>query len=155
VGIYHRHLSLPCPWGDYDSNDPADEVVNRDSFALGCVNLSNASPHTMTSYRQRRSTAINTLIGNDILATLTESDITVLRYLDKLMRNSGGEACTASIPKIALACAISERQVQISTSRLIEAKLLSRVGYDFGNPNKTKRGSIYKVLSRENKKHSR
>lgn len=102
----------------------------------------------MTSYRQRRSTAISGLIGKDIPASLTESDIAVLRYLNKLMRNSGGEACTASIPKIALACTISERQVQISTSRLIEAKLLARVGYDFGNPDKTKRGSIYKVLLR-------
>lgn len=100
----------------------------------------------MKSLPKRRPASLHRFIGKDILATLTESDLTVLSYLNKLMKNSGGEACTASIPKIALACAISERQVQISTTRLIKSKLLSRVGYDFGNPDKTKRGSIYKVL---------
>jgi hypothetical protein len=46
-------------------------------------------------------------------------------------------------------CSISERQVQISTRRLIEAGLLERVGYDLSNPNRTKRGTIYKVVTRK------
>ena len=102
----------------------------------------------MTSYRNRGYTSLRRLIANVTLTTLTESDLIVLEYLDRLMRKSGGEACTASIPKIAVACGISERQVQISTTRLIGARLLKRLGYDFGNPDKTKRGSIYKVLIR-------
>jgi|ERR1051326_2743738 hypothetical protein len=105
----------------------------------------------MKSPRKRRPISLRRLIGKDIFAALTESDLIVLSYLNKLMKNSGGEACTASIPKIAIACAISERQVQISTARLSKSKLLRRVGYDFGNPDKTKRGSIYKVLLCETK----
>jgi hypothetical protein len=59
-------------------------------------------------------------------------------------------------PKIAIACKISKRQVQISTKRLIEAGLLERVGYDFGNPDRTKRGTIYRLLINQTKiAHSR
>lgn len=75
----------------------------------------------------------------------TSSDRAVLSYLHELARAANGDACTASIPKIALACDISERQVQLSTGRLIEAGLLIRVGYDFSNPDRTKRGTVYKV----------
>ena len=100
----------------------------------------------MTSSRQRRHTASLNYTSTDIINALTQSDVAVLNYLDELAREGGGEACTASIPKIACACGISERQVQISTARLIEAKLLKRIGYDFGNPNKAKRGSVFKVL---------
>jgi hypothetical protein len=78
-------------------------------------------------------------------STLKHSDQAVLRYLDGLARRGEGEICTASIPQIASACDISERQVQISTRRLINARLLRRVGYDFSNPDRMKRGTIYKV----------
>lgn len=75
------------------------------------------------------------------------TDQTVLEYLDELTMNSNGETCTASIPKIASACNISERQVQISTKRLIDAGLIKRIGYDFSNPDRVKRGTVYKVLT--------
>src|SRR5215213_4749281 len=74
------------------------------------------------------------------------SDRVVLEYLDALVQRGEGETCTASIPQISVACDISTRQVQISTRRLIDAGLLLRVGYDFSNPDRTKRGTIYKVL---------
>jgi DNA-binding Lrp family transcriptional regulator len=102
----------------------------------------------MTRCRPRRHIPLRELIPKSILDAFTQSDLAVLKYLDKLAREKDGEACTASIPRIASACGISERQVQICTTRLIEAKLLKRVGYDFGNPNKAKRGSIYKILVR-------
>jgi DNA-binding Lrp family transcriptional regulator len=79
--------------------------------------------------------------------TLRRSDQAVLKYLDELTRRGDGETCTASIPEIAGACSISERQVQISTRRLIEAGLLERVGYDLSNADRAKRGTVYKVLS--------
>lgn len=92
---------------------------------------------------------------NDYQASLKRTDKAVLKYLVEVTRAGDGETCTASIPKIASACKISKRQVQISTKRLIGARLIERVGYDFGNPDRTKRGTIYKLLIRQAKmKHS-
>ncbi|MDT4953733.1 MAG: hypothetical protein QOJ02_1871 [Acidobacteriota bacterium] len=82
--------------------------------------------------------------------TLKHSDKAVLKFLEDLTLLGGGDTCTASLPSIASACGISERQVQISTKRLIEAKAIKQVGYDLGNPDRTKRGTVYKVLIRTN-----
>lgn len=100
----------------------------------------------MSSSRQRRHTALLNDIPADILDTLTQSDLSILNYLDKLAREGGGDACTASIPKMADACGISKRQVQISAKKLIDADLIKRVGYDFSNPDRSKRGTVYRVL---------
>lgn len=77
---------------------------------------------------------------------LKRTDHAVLLYLEKLAK--GNDTCTASIPKIASACNISQRQVQISAGRLIALGLIRRVGYDFGNPDQAKRGTVYKILRR-------
>jgi predicted transcriptional regulator len=82
---------------------------------------------------------------------LKNSDKAVLKYLYEMIHTSDGQICTASIPKIAVACGISERQVQISTRRLINAGLIERVGYDFNNPDRSKRGTIYKMMPSEDK----
>jgi hypothetical protein len=78
--------------------------------------------------------------------SLKRTDRAVLKYLDEITKVGGRDTCTASIPKIASVCKISKRQVQIITKRLIQAGLIERVGYDFGNPDRTKRGTIYKLL---------
>jgi DNA-binding Lrp family transcriptional regulator len=83
--------------------------------------------------------------------TLRRSDQAVLKYFNESTRRGGRETCTASIPEIASACSISERQVQISTRRLIEAGLVERVGYDLSNADRSKRGTVYKLLSRPEK----
>lgn len=85
---------------------------------------------------------------------LRRSDQAVLEYLNELAQQGKGETCTASITEIASACSISKRQVQISTGRLIEARLLERVGYDLSNPDRAKRGTVYKVLSQREGKES-
>lgn len=78
--------------------------------------------------------------------SLKHTDVAVLKYLDELIRVGGEETCTISIPKIADACDISERQVQICTGRLIKAGLIERIGYDLSNTDRTKRGTIYRRL---------
>jgi hypothetical protein len=93
------------------------------------------------STQERRSMANNT-----ILRTLKPSDQAVFRYLAELQRAGNEETCTSGIPTIAAACNISARQVQISARRLIKAGLLNRVGYDFGNIIRARRGTIYRVL---------
>jgi DNA-binding Lrp family transcriptional regulator len=90
------------------------------------------------------------ITGEDVHAKLKPSDQVVLKYLDELTMNNDGETCTASIPKIASTCDISERQVQISTKRLIDAGLLKRIGYDFSNPDREKRGTVFKVITQKN-----
>lgn len=82
---------------------------------------------------------------------LKKTDQRVLKHLQEMKAASRknppeGGHCVASIPEIAEACYISPRQVQISTGRLIEAGMLERVGYDFANPDRKSRGTIYKVL---------
>lgn len=87
--------------------------------------------------------------GEDLRAGLKPSDRAVLEYLRELAHSAGGDMCTASIPNIALGSGVSERQVQISSKRLIGAGLVRRMGYDFSNPDLTKRGTIYKVMLEE------
>lgn len=100
----------------------------------------------MSSSRQRRHATLLNDIPVDILDALTQSDLSVLNYLNKLVQEGGGDACTASIPRMADACGISERQVQISAKKLMGAELIKRVGYDFSNSDRSKRGTVYRVL---------
>lgn len=78
------------------------------------------------------------------IAGLKRSDQAVLSYLDQL--RGDGDICTAGHNAIARAAEVSPRQVQICIDRLIKENLLERVGYDFGNPDRSHRGSIYRVL---------
>lgn len=74
--------------------------------------------------------------SEDKHAILKRTDRAVLKYLKELAQLNGNRTCLTSIPKIANACDISNRQVQISTRRLIEAAYIERVGYDFVNANR-------------------
>ncbi|MDX6692672.1 MAG: Helix-turn-helix domain [Blastocatellia bacterium] len=104
----------------------------------------------MANNRKQRLGLQREITLGDAYANLKPSDKAVLKYLNNLILNNDGETCTASIPKIASMCDLSERQVQISTKRLIGAGLLERIGYDFSNPVREKRGTIYKVLIQRN-----
>ena len=89
--------------------------------------------------------------GEQAAPKLKKTDQRVLKHLQEMKAASRknppeGGHCVASIPEIAESCYISPRQVQISTGRLIEAGMLERVGYDFANPDRKSRGTIYKVL---------
>ena len=89
--------------------------------------------------------------ADGVFASLSKGDRKVIEYLDELKRKNrrelpeGGD-CVASIPEIAEACEMSMRQVQNCTQRLIDKGLLRRVTYDFSNPDRSKRGTIFKVL---------
>lgn len=103
------------------------------------------------SNRKRRVSPSGRNPDDDITAGLRRADRAVLRYLDEQTREDE-DTCTASIPKIADACEISERQVQISAKRLIKAGLLERLGYDLSNPDRAKRGTMYRVLVRDERR---
>lgn len=85
--------------------------------------------------------------NRDKQTTLKRTDKAVLTYLKELAQLSDTETCFTSNPKIASACDISTRQVQISIQRLIAAGYINRVGYDFINPDRAKRGTTYKTLT--------
>jgi hypothetical protein len=80
----------------------------------------------------------------ETLARLKRTDRAVLLYLDQL--RGEGNTCTAGHNAIAYAAEVSPRQVQTCIVRLIEEGLLERIGYDFGNPDRSQRGSIYRLL---------
>lgn len=80
----------------------------------------------------------------ETLAGLKRSDRAVLSYLDRL--RGEGDTCTAGHNAIARSASVSPRQVPICIDRLIKEGLLERIGYDFGNPKRSRRGSIYRVL---------
>lgn len=77
---------------------------------------------------------------------LKRTDRAVLRYLRELARESGGDSCKASIPQIAKGSDVSVRQVQISTRRLINARLLENLGRDQSNPDFKERGTIFRIV---------
>lgn len=104
----------------------------------------------MVNNRKQRLQLQGEIAARDVYVNLKPSDHAVFKYLNKLTLDKGRDTCTASISKIASICDLSERQVQISTKRLISAGLLERIGYDFGNPKRDKRGTIYKVLIQRN-----
>lgn len=80
---------------------------------------------------------------------LPDTDARVLQFLDTLRRSEdGGTSCTVGIPRIAEGSGVSPRQVQISVDRLIEAGYFKRAGYDFGNPDRSKRGATYTKFSK-------
>ncbi|MDQ3816527.1 MAG: helix-turn-helix domain-containing protein, partial [Acidobacteriota bacterium] len=83
------------------------------------------------------------------LAELRPTDRAVLLYLNELRKNGKSDTFTVGIPTIAAACSISPRQVQVSTGRLIKADLLERIGYDFGNVDRSRRGTKYKLLVKQ------
>jgi predicted AAA+ superfamily ATPase len=83
---------------------------------------------------------------NSIYASLKRSDKRVLHYLDRLRRSGDGETCTASYPRIATACDVSERTAQNCISTLTQAGLIALVDRDFGNLDRSKRGNIYRLL---------
>jgi hypothetical protein len=101
------------------------------------------------SSRNRTQSSAQACAGAPVCTSLTSSDRLVLTYLNEQALAANSEYCTASIPRIARACNISPRQVQISTGRLIGAGLLKRVGYDFSNSDRTRRGTVYKVITNE------
>jgi hypothetical protein len=80
------------------------------------------------------------------VTTLRQTDDEVFSHLDKLCGENGDRTCIVSLPAIAVACDISERQAQVSTGRLIQAGLLKRTGYDFGNADRSRRGTKYRLL---------
>lgn len=49
------------------------------------------------------------------VATLRQTDDGVFSYLNKLCGENRDKTCTVSLPVIAAACDISERQAQVST----------------------------------------
>lgn len=101
--------------------------------------------------RNQRPKTSKALAGDRSLASLKTTDKAVLKHLQTLARSDNENTCTVSIPKLADACGISQRQVQISANRLIKVGLLRRKGYDFSNPDRTKRGTVYKLLSPKSK----
>jgi len=100
------------------------------------------------SRRKRPSMPVKEPKGRDSYLKLSSSDKSVLNYLHEITQSGNDGTCTISIPKIAEACEISERQVQISTGKLMRARLLERVGYDLGNADRSKRGTVYKVITK-------
>lgn len=84
--------------------------------------------------------------GTHAYEKLLDTDRRVFDYLMRLCREEGGDTCVTSFPKIHGACAVSLRQAQISTDRLCAAGLVAREGYDFGNLDKSKRGTVFRLL---------
>jgi hypothetical protein len=91
-----------------------------------------------------------TRVPNDlldrILPTLDPYDQTVLVRLYRLSRGFGSDTCRVSIPVLAKACNVSERQVRISVGRLEVRELVRRVEQDFGNRDRSLRGTTFLIL---------
>jgi hypothetical protein len=99
---------------------------------------------------QQTAVAGYTRVSNDlldrILPTLDTYDQAVLIRLYRLSRGFSSDMCRVSVPTLAKACNISERQVRKSVSKLEVRELVQRVEQDFGNKNRALRGTIFRIL---------
>jgi hypothetical protein len=66
--------------------------------------------------------------------------------LYRLSRGFSSDTCRVSVPTLAKACNVSERQVRISVGRLEARELIQRVEQDFGNKDKALRGTVFRIL---------
>jgi hypothetical protein len=99
---------------------------------------------------QHATVAGYTRVSNDlldrILPTLDTYDQVVLMRLYRLSRGFSSDTCRVSVPTLAKACRVSERQVRISVGRLEARELIQRVEQDFGNKDKALRGTVFRIL---------
>jgi hypothetical protein len=99
---------------------------------------------------QHATVAGYTRVSNDlldrILPTIDTYDQAVLIRLYRLSRGFNSDTCRVSVPTLAKACNISERQVRKSVSKLEARELIQRIEQDFGNKDKALRGTIFRIL---------
>jgi hypothetical protein len=81
-----------------------------------------------------------------ILPTLDTYDQVLLIRLYRLARGFNSDTCRVSVPTLAKACNVSERQVRKSIIKLEGRGLVQRIEQDFGNKNLSLRGTTFKVL---------
>jgi DNA-binding Lrp family transcriptional regulator len=102
---------------------------------------------------QQTTVAGFTRVPNDLLdriiPTLDTYDQSVLIRLYRLARGFNSDTCRVSVPTLAKACNISERQTRKSIVRLERRELIQRIEQDFGNKNMALRGTTFKVLISE------
>jgi DNA-binding Lrp family transcriptional regulator len=99
---------------------------------------------------QQTTVAGYTRVSNDlldrILPTLDTYDQVVLIRLYRLSRGFNSDTCRVSVPTLAKACNVSERQVRKSISKLENRDLIQRIEQDFSNKDKALRGTIFRIL---------
>lgn len=99
---------------------------------------------------QQATVAGYTRVSNDLLdriiPTLDTYDQSVLMRLYRLSRGFSSDTCRVSVPTLAKACNVSERQVRKSVGKLEARELIQRVEQDFGNKDKALRGTIFRIL---------
>jgi DNA-binding Lrp family transcriptional regulator len=81
-----------------------------------------------------------------ILPTLDTYGQSLLMRLYRLSRGFGSDTCRVSVPTLAKACNISERQARKSIAKLEGRELIQRIEQDFGNKNLALRGTTFRVL---------
>jgi hypothetical protein len=84
-----------------------------------------------------------------IIPTLDTYDQSVLIRLYRLARGFNSDTCRVSVPTLAKACNISERQTRKSIVKLEGRELIQRIEQDFGNKNMALRGTTFKILISE------
>jgi DNA-binding Lrp family transcriptional regulator len=99
---------------------------------------------------QQTTVAGYTRVSNDLLdriiPTLDTYDQALLIRLYRLSRGFSSDTCRVSVPTLAKACNVSERQVRKSVGKLEARDLIERVEQDFGNKDKALRGTIFRIL---------
>jgi DNA-binding Lrp family transcriptional regulator len=99
---------------------------------------------------QQTTVAGFTRLPNDLLdhllPTLDTYDQSLLIRLYRLARGFNSDTCRVSVPTLAKACNVSERQVRKSIVKLEGRGFIRRIELDFGNKNLALRGTTFKIL---------
>jgi DNA-binding Lrp family transcriptional regulator len=112
--------------------------------------LHRAAAARHTTPAQQTTVAGFTRVPNELLdrivPTLDTYDQSVLIRLYRLARGFNSDTCRVSVPTLAKACNISERQTRKSIVRLEGRGLVQRIEQDFSNKNMALRGTTFKIL---------
>jgi len=115
--------------------------------------LHRAAAAPRTTPVQQTAAAGFTRVPNELLdrivPTLDTYDQSVLIRLYRLARGFNSDTCRVSVPTLAKACNISERQTRKSIVKLEGRELIQRIEQDFGNKNMALRGTTFRILISE------
>jgi DNA-binding Lrp family transcriptional regulator len=90
-------------------------------------------------------TAVPNGVWDELMPTLDVYDQSIVWHLYRLSRGFHSDTCRISLDALAKRCNIGKRQVSKSLDRLEARGIIIRQSTDYGNPDKTKRGTTYKV----------
>lgn len=125
-----------------ESNTP---TVARDATVAPETTVAPRTPVAQRAMVDTQYTSVPNGVWDDLMPTLDVYDQSIVWHLFRLSRGFHADTCRISLDALAKRCNIGKRQVSKSLDRLESRGIIGRLSTDYANPNKLRRGTIYKV----------